>query len=98
MVYGLCAASRSPQRERCLRVCCAPTVQELLLPAKRVTGLGLPAPLATALQCVVTLALVLGSAELFWGPLEACRIDLRGLEEVGAAAHALIERLQAAKA
>eukprot|EP00198_Chlamydomonas_reinhardtii_P003252 XP_001692588.1 predicted protein [Chlamydomonas reinhardtii] len=34
------------------------------------------------LQTVVTLAMVLASAELFWAALESCRIDERGLQEV----------------
>jgi hypothetical protein len=70
----------------------ASPVQELLLPAKRLASWGLPSAVLTGVQRVGTLALVLGSAEMFWGPLEACRIDQRGLEEVGAAAHALLGR------
>lgn len=34
------------------------------------------------IQTVVTLAMVLASAELFWAALESCRIDERGLQEV----------------
>ncbi|GIL54920.1 hypothetical protein Vafri_10620 [Volvox africanus] len=40
---------------------------------------------AGLLQKVVTLSLVLWSAEWFWGPMESCGADKRGLQEVDSA-------------
>ncbi|KAG2496350.1 hypothetical protein HYH03_005580 [Edaphochlamys debaryana] len=52
--------------------------------------------LVRLLRTAVTLALVLGSAELFWSALESCRIDQRGLEEVVGSITAVMERVRGA--
>ncbi|EFJ41478.1 hypothetical protein VOLCADRAFT_98536 [Volvox carteri f. nagariensis] len=47
---------------------------------------------ARALQTGVTLALVLGSAEWFWAPVESCGADKRALAEVDSAMRWLLAR------
>ncbi|GLI67291.1 hypothetical protein VaNZ11_011477 [Volvox africanus] len=47
------------------------------------------------LQKVVTLSLVLWSAEWFWGPMESCGADKRGLQEVDSAMRWLLGQVGA---
>ncbi|GLC67255.1 hypothetical protein PLESTF_000534000 [Pleodorina starrii] len=50
---------------------------------------------ATLLQTALTLVLVLGSAEWFWGSMETCDAEKRGLAEVDGAMRWLVEQARA---
>ncbi len=49
----------------------------------------------TVAQTLVTIGLVLLSAELFWASLESCDIDRRGLKEVTGVMAMAAERIRA---
>ncbi|GFR44068.1 hypothetical protein Agub_g5163 [Astrephomene gubernaculifera] len=70
--------------------------QYKLLPDSEKYGSSSSSWVGQAVHRITTLAAVLLSAELFWAPLEACRIDEKGLAEVVGALQGATEWLRAA--